>query len=186
MQQEVTCNGSPILIEGARQMGKTSLFVRAVAHVRTPQYIIVDFNFQLLDEQHLENLERLLRYLADALHERLRLATSADVIWQRPVGSKEKLTSFIRDHVLLPARMPVVVVMDEVDRVFTRPYQHDFFGLLRSWHDERARDALWEKLTLIPAYSTDPRQAIRDLNQSPFNVGYKIDLRDFSFDEVRD
>jgi hypothetical protein len=184
IRQQVTQNGNTILIEGARQMGKTSLIVRAIAHARSQECIIVDFNFQTLDEHHLEQLAPLLRYLADALYERLQLVAPPDETWQKPLGSKDKLTSFVRDYVLQGTRMPVVVVIDEVDRVFGRSYQNDFFGLLRSWHDERARDPLWEKLNLVLAYSTDPRQAIRDLNQSPFNVGYKIELRNFAADDV--
>ena len=78
----------------------------------------------------------------------------------------------------------MVVVMDEVDRVFGRPYQSDFFGLLRFWHDQRAFDPRWEKLNLVLACSTDPHQAIKDPHQSPFNVGSRIQLRDFSVDNV--
>lgn len=78
----------------------------------------------------------------------------------------------------------MVVVMDEVDRVFGRPYQNDFFGLLRYWHDQRAFDSRWEKLNLVLACSTDPHQAIKDPHQSPFNVGTMIPLSDFSADDV--
>ena len=74
----------------------------------------------------------------------------------------------------------MLIVMDEVDRVFGRPYQDDFFALLHAWHNRRARDPLWRKLNLVLAYSTDPRQAIEDPNQSPFNVGTKIQLDYFS------
>jgi hypothetical protein len=78
----------------------------------------------------------------------------------------------------------VIFVIDEADRIFGRSYQDDFFAFLRGWHDRRARDSLWNKLNLVLAYSTDPRQAIQDLNQSPFNVGAKIQLDDFSVDEL--
>jgi hypothetical protein len=118
------------------------------------------------------------------MHERLRLAASPEHIWQGPRGAKDKLTAFIHNYVLHGARMPVVLGMDEVDRVFGHPYQDDFFALLRAWHNRRAREPLWRKLNLVLAYSTDPRQAIQDPNQSPFNVGTKIQLEDFSPDEV--
>jgi AAA-like domain/TIR domain len=111
-------------------------------------------------------------------------ALSPEEIWKGPLGAKDKLSSFMRDHVLQGARMPVIFVIDEADRVFGRPYRDDFFALLRGWHDRRARDALWNKLNLVLVYSTDPRQAIQDLNQSPFNVGTKIQLDDFSVDEL--
>jgi hypothetical protein len=184
VRQLVIHEGSTIIIEGARQMGKSSLLARAVAHARLQQCTIVDFNFQALDEQCLESLQTLLRYLADAIYERLQVVASPDETWKGPLGAKDKLTSFICNHVLQGACMPVVVVMDEVDRVFGRPYQDDFFGLLRFWHDQRASDPLLGKLNLVLAYSTDPRQAIKDPNQSPFNVGTKIQLADFTPDEV--
>jgi hypothetical protein len=184
IQQQVTRADSTTIIEGARQMGKSSLVARALAHAHSQQCIVLDFDFQEFDAQCLSNLETLLRYLADAIHERLRLSVSPGTVWQSPLGAKDKLTSFIHDHVLSGARRPVVVVLDEVDRVFGQPYQDDFFALLRAWHNRRARDPLWRRLNLVLAYSTDPRQAITDLNQSPFNVGTKIQLGDFSVDEV--
>jgi hypothetical protein len=167
-------------------MGKSSLLVRALAHARSNQCTVVDFDFQDFDEHYFGDLGTLLRYLADAIYDRLRLAASPDEIWKRPLGAKDKLTFFIQSYVLQGALMPVVLVMDEVDRVFGRPYQDDFFGLLRAWHNRRAREPLWKKLNLVLAYSTDPRQAIKDLNQSPFNVGTKVQLDDFSADEIWD
>jgi hypothetical protein len=184
MRQQVIRQGSTTIIEGARQMGKTSLVARALARARSQQYTAVDFNFQTLDDQHFDSLQTLLHYLALAVHERLQLPEDRQRIWQGPLGAKDKLTSFLHSAVLQGARSPVVMVMDEVDRVFGRPYQDDFFALLRSWHDRRAFDPHWTKLNLVLSYSTDPRQAITDLNQSPFNVGIKVQLGDFSFDEV--
>lgn len=49
MRQQVTRGGSTTIVEGARQMGKTSLLARAVAYARTQQYTIVDFHFQGID-----------------------------------------------------------------------------------------------------------------------------------------
>ena len=84
IQQQVTLSGSTTIVEGARQMGKTSLLARAVAYARTQQYTIVDFHFQALDEQLFATLDSLLRYLADALCERLQLADSPEETWKRP------------------------------------------------------------------------------------------------------
>jgi hypothetical protein len=184
LREQVTWGGTTTIIEGARQMGKTSLMARAVAHARSGGCDIVDFNFQAFGEEQLHDLETFLHYLADAIHERLHTSSSPQAVWLGPLGAKDKLTSFLRSQVLQRACRPVVVVMDEVDRVFGRQYQDDFFGLLRSWHDARAFDPLWKKVNLVLAYSTDPRQAIKDLNQSPFNVGVRILLEDFSFDEM--
>lgn len=184
IRQQVTRDGSTTVLEGSRQMGKTSLLARAVSHARLYQCPVIVFDFQFIDEHYLGNLETLVRYLADVIHERLKLTVSPDEIWRRQLGDLDKLTSYIEDQVLHGARTPVVVVMDEVDRVFGRPYQDGFFALLRGWHNRRAFEPLWKKLNLVLAYSTDPHQAIKDRNQSPFNVGKRIRLGDFSLEEI--
>jgi hypothetical protein len=60
------------------------------------------------------------------------------------------------------------------------------FGLFRSWHNERALDPAgpWSRLTLAIAYATEAHLFITDLNQSPFNVGTRLALDDFSPTEV--
>jgi hypothetical protein len=184
MRQLTVQGGNTIIIEGARQMGKSSLVARALAHARVQQCTVIDFDFQELDERDFRSLGPLLRRLADTICERLRLGITPVEIWKGPLGAKDKLTTFIQDAVLQGVRMPVVIVMDEVDRVFGRSYQDDFFALLRAWHNRRARDPLWKKLNLVLAYSTDPRQAIKDVGQSPFNVGSKMRLSDFTLEEV--
>src|SRR5207244_12525916 len=42
----------------------------------------------------------------------------------------------------------------------------------------------WRHLTLVIAYSTEAHLFITDLNQSPFNVGTRLALDDFSYEEV--
>src|SRR5262249_20289220 len=123
MRQLTTQEGNTIVIEGARQMGKSSLVARVLAYVRLRQCPVIDFDFQELDEEVLSSLGTLLRYLADTICERLHLAISPDETWSGPLGTKDKLTAFMQDAVLPGSPMPVVVVMDEVDRVFGRSYQ---------------------------------------------------------------
>jgi len=125
-------------------------------------------------------------HLADTLHTRLKLSVSPDETWQGPLGAKDKLTSYIDNYVLQGASLPTVIAMDEVDRVFGRAYQNDFFGLIRAWSSRQASKPLWRKLNLVLAYANDPREAIKDLNQSPFNVGTMIRLGDFTLAEVRE
>ncbi|MDX1523415.1 MAG: AAA-like domain-containing protein, partial [Anaerolineae bacterium] len=78
----------------------------------------------------------------------------------------------------------IVLALDEVDRLLNLPFHADFFGLLRSWHNSRALDAAWDKVTLVMVISTEPYLLIRDSHQSPFNVGLKIYLEDFDRDQM--
>jgi hypothetical protein len=75
-----------------------------------------------------------------------------------------------------------------VDRLFNLAYAGEIFGLFRSWHNLRALDpdGPWARMTLAMAYATEAHLFITDLNQSPFNVGTKLTLSDFTIDQVGD
>src|SRR6185369_2500487 len=92
---------------------------------------------------------------------------------------------FVRRHVLRRDEH-VVWALDEVDRFFPYAYASEVFGLFRSWHNRRALDpsAPWHRLTLAMAYATEASLFITDINQSPFNVGTRLTLRDFTSEQV--
>ena len=79
---------------------------------------------------------------------------------------------------------PLVLAMDEVDRVLDTPFRSDFFGMLRSWHNKRAMSKVWRQFSQVLVISTEPYQLIADLNQSPFNVGQTLRLQDFTVAQV--
>jgi hypothetical protein len=67
----------------------------------------------------------------------------------------------------------------------------DFFGMLRSWHNDRAMGAMgamdvdFQRLDLVLVTSTEPQMWIDNPHQSPFNVGQTLTLEDFTLDQVR-
>ena len=77
---------------------------------------------------------------------------------------------------------PILLAMDEIDRLQVTPFHSDFFGLIRSWHNMRASRPVWDNLSVVMAISTEPYLLIADLNQSPFNVGQLLYLKDFDRD----
>ncbi|HLK60768.1 MAG TPA: AAA-like domain-containing protein, partial [Chthonomonadaceae bacterium] len=81
---------------------------------------------------------------------------------------------------------PLIWSLDEVDRLFTYPFGSDVFSLFRSWHNRRALDPTgpWRSLTLAMTYATEAHLFISDLNQSPFNIGTRLTLHDFSLTQV--
>src|SRR5437588_3089536 len=78
--------------------------------------------------------------------------------------------------------------MDAVDRLFHPEFAPEVFGLFRSWHNERALNPTgpWAQLTLAIAYATEEHLFITDLHQSPFNVGTRLTLEDFTIEQVTD
>src|SRR5207253_7085918 len=107
--------------------------------------------------------------------------------WMDLFGANLNMENFLRD-LLEAADAPLVWFMDEVDKLFTAPFASDFFGLVRSWHNSRSTEAdgPWQKLTVVIAYATEAHLFIQDLNQSPFNVGRRVDLEDFNLQQTID
>ncbi len=103
-------------------------------------------------------------------------------LWEDRRGPNANFERFIRRAVLGRSNGPLVWAMDEVDRLFATPFGTEFFGLLRSWHNERALDPTgpWSALTIAIAYATEAHLFITDMNQSPFNVGTRLTLEDFT------
>jgi hypothetical protein len=95
---------------------------------------------------------------------------------------------YLRREILSKLNAPLVWGLDEVDRLFVCAYGSEVFGLFRSWHNERALDPAgpWAGLTLAIAYATEAHLFITDMNQSPFNIGTRLALEDFTADQVTD
>ena len=178
---------SIVLIEGARQMGKTSLLSRGLQRARKNGARVACTDFQTLNVSDLTSLESFFITLGTALANQLDLEKFPEDVWRAKSGPNQNFENYVRREVLRSLQRPLVWALDEVDRLFTCPFGSEVFGLFRSWHNARALDpeSPWSGLTQIISYATEAHLFITDLNQSPFNVGTRVRLRDFDLAEVR-
>ncbi|HAX75353.1 MAG TPA: molecular chaperone Tir [Cyanobacteria bacterium UBA11372] len=187
--REILQPGALIRIKAPRQMGKTSLMARILYHVKEEQgYRTVPLSFQHADTAVFTNLTQLLRWFCAKISRKLRLSHQVDDYWSDTYGSKDNCTAYFEDCLLSNSEQPLVLGLDEVDRVFQYPkIADDFFGLLRAWYEEAGygdKDSnLWEKLRLVVVHSTEVYVPM-NVNQSPFNVGLPIELPEFSLEQV--
>jgi class 3 adenylate cyclase len=179
---------SIVLVKGARQMGKTSLLARGLQQAREAGARVVLTDFQKLNASHLESAETLFLTLADAIADQLDLDVLPDDVWNARRGPSVNFERYLRREVLGKIPSHVVWGLDEVDRIFPCDFGTEVFGLFRSWHNDRALDPSgpWSRLTLAIAYATEAHLFITDVNQSPFNVGTRMTIEDFTFDQVAD
>jgi serine/threonine protein kinase len=179
---------SIVLIKGARQTGKTSLLARGLQQARESGAAIVLTDLQSLGSECLESSEKLMFAFANAFSDQLNPNISPDQIWKPNRSPGINFEQYLRREVILKSPSPVVWGLDEVDRLFTCSFGSEIFGLFRSWHNKRALDPMgpWQRLTLAIAYATEAHLFITDLNQSPFNVGTRLLIEDFTFEQVAD
>jgi hypothetical protein len=107
-------------------------------------------------------------------------------IWQDKIGPQDKLVKVMEEYILPTSDRQIILAMDEADRLLNAHFQNDFFALMRSWHNNRAIDPLWNQLNLVMVIATEPYLLISNPNQSPFNVGVKLNLEDFNRAQVED
>lgn len=177
-----------VLVKGPRQVGKTSLLARGLQEARSAGARVVLIDFQTLDVRDLESADSLAQAMAGLIAEGLDLDDYPEDGWEQARGANVNLTRYLAGCVLERVPGQLVLALDEVDRLFTTQYSDDIFAMFRGWHNRRALDpeGPWNRLTLAISFATEAHLFIRDLNQSPFNVGTRVALRDFTAEEVRD
>jgi serine/threonine-protein kinase len=188
--QEIVYPGALIRIKAPRQMGKTSLMARILDQARKQGYRTVHLSFQLATSDVLSNVDKLMCWFCSCVSRSLHLPNRVADYWDDIYDGNYNSTSYFEQYLLPATNSPLVIGLDEADRVFAYPeVANDFFGLLRAWY-ERAkygdRDSdTWKKLRLIVSHSTEVYIPM-NLNQSPFNVGLSIELPEFTLKQVQD
>ncbi len=179
---------SIVVVRGPRQVGKSSLMARGLEQARARGRRVVNVTFQSFTEAELESTASILHALAHWIACELRLENPTADSWGTDLPPILKFEQFLRHQVFPDSALPLVLGLDEVDCLFWRSFGSELFGAFRSWHDARAKDpdGPWRRLTMIIATSTEPQLFIKDLNQSPFNVGTQLELVDFTHEEVAD
>lgn len=178
---------SIVLVKGPRQIGKTSLLARGLQQARDAGARVVLTDLQRCTRDQMASADTLFRHLADSIVEQLDMADEPGGAWDSERGWNVNFERFLRRGVLT-GDTPFVWGVDEVDRLFSCDYGSEVFGLFRSWHNLRSLHPAgpWSRLTLAMAYATEAHLFITDLNQSPFNVGTRLTLEDFTREQVAD
>lgn len=77
----------------------------------------------------------------------------------------------------------LVIILDEVDALRSSDYSDHIFAQIRSNYFARTNFPEFKRLTYILSGVSEPSELIKDKNKSPFNIGDKIYLDDFTFEE---
>jgi transcriptional regulator with XRE-family HTH domain len=179
--------GSLIRIKAPKLMGKTSLMTRILAHADHQNYQTVYLDLSSIERGILTNLDKFLRWLCLRVGRQLRLENQLNDYWDTEIlGSNDNCTVYFEEYLLTRIDCPVVLGLDELDRVF--PYTEvikDFLGMLRSWHEKGKISPIWKQLRLVMAHSTEVYIPL-DMNQSPFNAGVPVELLEFDKKQMQD
>ncbi len=173
----------------SRQMGKSSLMARVAKRLKDEAGVhtaIVDLtNIGAEDEDGSD--EKWYYGVATGILDGLGLNVNLDEWWDErtKLPALQRLTKFFSDIVLAQTTKRVVIFVDEIDTTIKLPFADDFFAAIRACYNKRATEPEYNRLSFVLLGVASPSDLIKDTARTPFNIGHRIDLTDFTFEEAR-
>ncbi|MDQ3259022.1 MAG: AAA-like domain-containing protein, partial [Acidobacteriota bacterium] len=164
-----------------RQMGKSSLMVRTAERLRKDGAAVAILDLTGIGQNL--NLEQWYGGLLSQMGQQLDLEDELIEFWVQPshLSPLQRWTEAIRRVVLSRYRNRVVIFIDEIDTVRSLPFSTDeFFAAIRELYNRRSEDPELSRLTFCLLGVATPSDLIRDTRTTPFNIGHRIELHDFT------
>ncbi len=165
----------------SRQMGKSSLMVRVAERLRLDGAAVVVLEMTGIGTNL--NVEQWYNGLLNKIGRNLGLNRQLRKFWQenKELGTLQRWIQAIRSVVLADSQQPLVICLDEIDVVLSLPFSTDeFFAGIRECYNNRTQDSDLQRLTFCLIGVATPSDLIADPQITPFNIGKRIDLADFS------
>jgi tetratricopeptide (TPR) repeat protein len=164
----------------SRQMGKSSLMVRTAARLREEGAAVAVLDLTAVGQ----NLspEQWYDGLLSRTGQQLDLEDELEDFWaeHERLGAMQRWMRAIREVVLARYKGRVCIFLDEIDAVRSLPFSTDeFFAGIREFYNRRTEDPELERLTFCLLGVATPSDLIRDTRTTPFNIGRRVELRDF-------
>ncbi|MEW5939839.1 MAG: AAA-like domain-containing protein, partial [Chloroflexota bacterium] len=117
----------------------------------------------------------------------LKLKTDIFDWWSRYAGLSPatRMTNFLRNVLLEEVSEPVVLFFDEIDSTLSLSFGDDFFAALRAIYNARSTVAEFKRLSFVLIGVATPSDLISDSKRTPFNIGYRVELTDFTPEELK-
>jgi len=168
----------------SRQMGKSSLMVRAAARLRDEgaMVAVIDLTavgLNLTPEQWYAGL-------LSHVGEQLGLEDELDDFWieQDVLGPVQRWVAAIEKVILPRADGQVVFFVDEIDAVMSLSFSPDeFFAAIRACYNRRVESPELQQLTFCLIGVASPTDLNEDPRTTPFNIGHRIELADLTEDD---
>jgi hypothetical protein len=165
----------------SRQMGKSSLMVRAAQRLRVSGAAVAILDLTALGQNL--TAEQWYDGLLGLLGRQLGLEDELEQFWlaQGRLGPLERWMRALCEVALPRCPGPLVVFVDEIDFVRSLPFATDeFFAAIRECYNRRTADATLNRLSFCLLGVALPSDLIRDARTTPFNIGKRVELQDFT------
>ncbi|MCD9548768.1 hypothetical protein GLP21_08990 [Photobacterium carnosum] len=167
----------------ARQMGKTNLLFNAIRELESDsrKFVYIDLSNKFDTERECYNF--IIDSILDLYDEELwELRTDIEALRKKTKTDHISYTKSLL-KILKNLKTDLVIILDEIDALRSSEYSDNIFSVIRSNYFTRSNYPEFENLTYILSGVIEPKDLIKDRNKSPFNIGEKIYLDDFTYNE---
>jgi hypothetical protein len=166
----------------SRQMGKSSLMVRVANRLRAEGTIVVVFDLTALGRNL--TAEQWYYGLLSRLGEVLDLEDELEAFWfeHQRLGPLQRWMQALTEVVLTQHQQPMVIFVDEIDvvRSLQQFSTDEFFAAIRACYNRRSEEPIFNRLSFCLLGVATPSDLIQDTRITPFNIGRRIELEDFT------
>ncbi len=185
-------SGKFCYVLNSRQMGKSSLRVQTMQRLKLDGIICAAIDLTGIGK-HKVTLSQWYGGIVYHLVESCQLEDKFDFDWQTWWQKNQEILDpvmclrlFIEQVLLEKIQQPIVIFVDEIDRVLSQDFSlDDFFALIRFFQNQRVDNPIFERLTFALLGVATPSDLITDKTQTPFNIGEGIELHGFRISEVQ-
>lgn len=185
--KQIVRERSLIRIKAPNLMGKSSLVDRIIDYALLQDYKPVSLNLNTVPETTLIDIDKFLRWFSLSVTKAITKDNKLRDYWDVELfGSVQSCTDYFEEYLLTNIDCPLVLCLDNLDRLFQYPtVTKDFLEMLRDWYEKGNNISIWKKLRLVIAHSTTD-YINQGINYSPFNVGFPLQLPKFNEIQVLD
>ena len=189
-------SGEFCFVFNARQMGKSSLMVRAMSRLQHEGIQCAAIDMSRIGGAGITP-EQWYKGVAIELWRSLGLVKTFDLLseWKAwgnlaPVQKWNLLVERVLTATIESASnktsSQLVVFVDEIDSVLSLPFTvYDFFASLRSYYNQRSLNTSFQRLTFALFGTATPSDLIDNDRATPFNIGRSIALHGFQLQEAQ-
>jgi hypothetical protein len=170
-----------------RQMGKSSLRVRVTHKLQAEGVVCATIDPQKIGVE--VTCEQWYASAIRSLVGDLDLKNKFDLrSWIRErelLSPVQRFAEFIETVVLQEIDAPIVIFVEEIDRLLSLKFgMDDFFGLVRSFFEDRPTKPEYNRLTFSFLGVATPTDLIQRDKTSAFNIGYAVEMAGFTLTEA--
>ncbi|NEQ54098.1 MAG: hypothetical protein F6K11_28865 [Leptolyngbya sp. SIO3F4] len=169
----------------SRQMGKSSLMVQTAERLEDEGITSVIIDLTKIGTT--VTPEQWYLGLLTEIDESLMLDTDIFDWWEEHnhLGVTQRLTRFFEEILLSEVEGRIVLFVDEIDTTLSLKFTDDFFIAIRYFYTARAQKEQLSRLSVVLIGVASPGDLISDPQRTPFNVGRRVNLTDFSWEEAQ-